>query len=139
MVGTFMYMICAILVIAGWCGRNLWWVKMIEIFPFSAIILYPFLMQKENTIYHKSAIGMTYLFTPSIWNTLYDVYCIGCAVGLFVLSGYMMKKGERKWERITGIRLVFCECVIVAGMLLDTIVPMFGVSAFPGSTLSECD
>ena len=137
MVGTFMYMICAILVIAGWCGRNLWWVKMIEIFPFSAIILYPFLMQKENTIYHKSAIGMTYLFTPSIWNTLYDVYCIGCAVGLFVLSGYMMKKGERKWERITGIRLVFCECVIVAGMLLDTIVPMFGVSAFPGSTLSQ--
>lgn len=137
MVGTFLYMICAILVIAGWCGRNLWWVKMIEIFPFSAIILYPFLMQKENTIYHKSAIGMTYLFTTSIWNTLYDVYCIGCAVGLFVLSGYMMKKGERKWERITGIRLVFCECVIVAGMLLDTIVPMFGVSAFPGSTLSQ--
>lgn len=137
MVGTFMYMICAILVIARWCGHNLWWVKIIEIFPFSAIILYPFLMQKGNTIYHKSAIGMTYLFTPSIWNTLYDIYCVGCAVGLFVLSGYMVKKGERKWERITGIRLVFCEGVIVAGMLLDTIMPMFGVSAFPGSTLSQ--
>lgn len=137
MVGTFMYMICAILVIARWCGHNLWWVKIIEIFPFSAIILYPFLMQKGNTIYHKSAIGMTYLFTPSIWNTLYDIYCVGCAVGLFVMSGYMVKKGERKWERITGIRLVFCEGVIVAGMLLDTIMPMFGVSAFPGSTLSQ--
>ena len=50
MVGTFMYMICAILVIAGWCGRNLWWVKMIEIFPFSAIILYPFNAKGEYDI-----------------------------------------------------------------------------------------
>lgn len=137
MVGTFMYMICAILIIARWCGHKLWWVKMIEIFSFSAIILYPFLMQKGNTVYHKSAIGMTYLFTPSIWNTLYDIYCVGCAGGLFVLSGYIVKKGKRKWERITGIRLIFCESVIVAGMLFDTIMPMFGVSAFPGSTLSQ--
>lgn len=137
MVGTFMYMICAILVIARWCGGNVWWVKIIEIFPFSAIILYPFLMQKRNTVYHMSAIGMTYLFNPSIWNTLYDIYCVGCAAGLFILSGFLVKKGKRKWERITGIRLIFCECVIVAGMLLDTIMPMFGFSAFPGSTLSQ--
>lgn len=137
MVGTFMYMICAILVIARWSGYNLWWVKIIKVFPFSAIILYPFLMQKENTIYHMSAIGMTYSFTPSVWNTLYDIYCVGCAIGLFILSGFMAKKGEKKWERITGIRLIFCECVIVAGMLLDTIMPMFGFSAFPGSTLSQ--
>lgn len=36
-----------------------------------------------------------------------------------------------------GNKTCFCEGVIVAGMLLDTIVPMFGVSAFPGSTLSQ--
>lgn len=137
MVGTFMYMICAILVISRWCSHDRWWVKIIEIFPFSAIVLYPFLMQKENTVYHMSAIGMTYRFNPSIWNTLYDIYCVGCAVGLFVLSGFLVKNGERKWERITGIRLIFCESVIVAGMLLDTIMPMFGFSAFPGSTLSQ--
>ncbi len=138
MIGTFMYMICAILVIARWCGHDMWWVKIIELFPFSAIILYPFLMQKENTVYHiLSPIGMTYLFAPSIWNTLYDIYCVGCAAGVFILSGFLVKNGERKWERVTGIRLIFCECVIVGGMLLDTIMPMFGFSAFPGSTLSQ--
>lgn len=32
---------------------------------------------------------------------------------------------------------MFCESVIVAGMLLDTIMPVFGFNAFPGSTLSQ--
>ena len=60
-----------------------------------------------------------------------------CAIGLFALRGFMKKNGERKWERIVGKRLLFCESVIVAGMLLDTIMPVFGFNAFPGSTLSQ--
>lgn len=137
MVGTFMYMICAMLVIARWCGQKRLWISAIKGFTFSAILLYPFLMQKSNTVYHMSAIGMTYVFVPGIWNTLYDIYCIVCAIGLFALSGFMKKNGERKWERIVGKRLLFCESVIVAGMLLDTIMPVFGFNAFPGSTLSQ--
>ena len=137
MVGTFMYMICAMLVIARWCGQKRLWISAIKGFAFSAILLYPFLMQKSNTVYHMSAIGMTYVFVPGIWNTLYDIYCIVCAIGLFALSGFMKKNGERKWERIVGKRLLFCESVIVAGMLLDTIMPVFGFNAFPGSTLSQ--
>ena len=68
MVGTFMYMICAMLVIARWCGQKRLWISAIKGFTFSAILLYPFLMQKSNTVYHMSAIGMTYVFVPGIWN-----------------------------------------------------------------------
>ena len=50
MVGTFMYMICAMLVIARWCVQKRLWISAIKGFAFSAILLYPFLMQKSNTV-----------------------------------------------------------------------------------------
>lgn len=137
MVGMFSYMIFGTLLMARWADSNHWFIKWIRIFPCSAIILYPFLMQRKNTTFRISGIGMSYVFTNGLWNNLYSIYCVLVAANMLVLMISLCRNKRRQRIRIMGKRLLVCEGVIVLGMLMDTIFPMFGVEAFPGSTLGQ--
>lgn len=137
MIGTFAYLIFATLLLVEWNGKKDGIVRVITYFPFSAVILYPFLMQKGNTTYFLSKFGMSYVFKSGLWNTLYSAYCVIVALNLSILVMMICRNKQRKWVRVMGHRLMVCEAVIVAGMSLDTILPLFGVGAFPGSSIAQ--
>lgn len=137
MIGTFLYLVCFIFLISYLNGSQKKWVKIIQGFSLTAIPLYPFLMQKENTIFTRTSFGMTYTFKAGIWNNLYTVYCIMIGIGILAFTIDMLKRRKRKWYQKLSYKIFICELVIFGGMVLDTIMPLMGYAAFPGSTLVQ--
>lgn len=136
MIGTFAYMIFATILLYRWNGKSYKWMKAIQMIPYTAIILYPFLMQKKNTTFHMTEYGMSYTFNKGIWNDLYSLYCAVVAINLLIMM-IMMCSNHKKWVGVMGYKLIVCEVIIIFGMLLDTIMPMFGFKAFPGSSITQ--
>ena len=71
-----------------------------------------------------------------IWNDLYSLYCAVVAINLLIMM-IMMCSNHKKWVGVMGYKLIVCEVIIIFGMLLDTIMPMFGIKAFPGSSITQ--
>lgn len=137
MIGTFGYLIFATLILVEWSNIEKPYIKILKYFPMSAIFLYPFLMRPANTIFLPSEQGMSYTFTKGIWNELYNIYCVLVAADMIFLVFYMINNKRRKAIRMLGIKMLFCELVILLGMFFDTFLPMFGMKAFPGSTITQ--
>jgi len=137
MIGTFAYLVFATLLMVQWSGIEKRYIRHIKYFPMSAIVLYSFLLQRKNTTYRMSNYGMTYIFKTGIWNNLYILYCVVVAFGIFLLIFHMLRRGNRKSIQVLGRKLLICEGVIILGMVFDTILPMFGIEAFPGSTITQ--
>lgn len=137
MVGTFGYLIFAVFLIAYFNGSQGKWVKVLQILSLIAIPLYPFLMKRENTIFTRTSFGMTYTFKAGLWNNIYTLYCVMIAVAVLMLTVNMYQNNKRKWYLAFSHKILVCELVIIFGMLLDTIMPLLGQEAFPGSTLVQ--
>ena len=137
MAGTFAYLITAIFMMCDLfqvsrktryycCG-----------FSLLGVVLYFFVIQKQQTTYRLSPIGMTYSFNPGIWNTLYTLYSIIIALNMLSVTIYTIKRSKRASIRDLGRKVFVTELVIMAGMVLDTIFPLIGLAAIPGSTISQ--
>lgn len=137
MVGTFAYLIFGMRLIIRWGDFHGFVSKVAANFSYLAIFLYPFLLQRKNVEFKMTRIGMSYTFRPGIWNNLYNAYCIILAAFLVAFTAYIWKNGKKRRDRILGRRLVIVEAVLIIGMVMDTVLPMFGIEAFPGSTISQ--
>lgn len=137
MVGTFGYLMSSVFLIAYFNGSQGKWVKALEMLCLTAIPLYPFLMKRENTIFTRTSFGMTYTFKPGLWNNLYTLYCVMIAVVVLLLTVNMYQNNKRKWYLAFSHKILVCELVIIFGMMLDTVMPLLGQEAFPGSTLVQ--
>ena len=137
MVGTFGYLIFATLLMALWNDRKTRCEKIICAFSLTSVFLYPFLMRRSNMTFILTEFGMKYTLKAGLVNNLYTLYCILTALGMLVLEIQMCRNKKRKWIRVMGQSLIVCEMIIIFGMILDTILPLFGVGAFPGSTLTQ--
>ena len=74
MIGTFGYLITAQLLICYFAGVRKLVQRYIEVFSSLGIILYFFIIQKNQATYELTDIGMSYFFTPGLWNNLYIFY-----------------------------------------------------------------
>ncbi len=137
MVGTFGYLISATYLLSYWSALKKEIAILVRMFSLTAVILYPFLMNYDNVQYERAFFGMSYTFVPNIWNNLYNFYCIAMAVCFLFMGIFMWKKAERKRMRVLGRHMLLCLLVISLGMLLDTVFPMFGMGAFPGSSITQ--
>lgn len=137
MIGTFGYLISAAYLLSYWSAVKKEISIAVRSFSLTAIILYPFLMNYDNVQYERAFFGMSYTFVPNIWNNLYNFYCIALAVCFVFMDIFMCKKAERKRMRVLGRHMLWCLIVIFLGMLLDTVFPMFGMGAFPGSSITQ--
>lgn len=135
--GIFAYSIFATLLVSHWNSGQSRLSLFVKWFPCSAIALYPFLIQKENVIFLQGFFGMSYVFKQGLWNTLYILYFVIILVNMLSLMFLMCRNNRRKWMRVMGISLLACEGFLIIGMVLDTIIPILGVKAFPGSTLTQ--
>lgn len=112
-----------------------WYVRIVAVL---GIFLWPFVIGEESvTFYPHEGIGMTYQFSQNIWNTLYNVYSVIVGVNMYVICFTILKQTKRKKLRVIVIRLIKCLSVVILGMVFDTLLPVFGFDALPGSTLTQ--
>ena len=103
---------------------------------FGIFIYYP-TVSPDVTIYYMEKTGMTYSFKPGLTNNIYTAYSVIIAINMIVSIFYVIKNAENRRKKITGHRMGITVVIIFFGMILDTILPMFGFGAIPGSSISQ--
>ena len=137
MIGTFGYLITAQLLICHLSGVRKLWRNFIEAFSFLGIIIYFFIIQKDQVTYELTDIGMSYSFTPGLWNNLYIIYSTITAINMLCVTLYMLYRSPTQRLRVLGRKFLLAELIILLGMLLDTVFPMIGMNAIPGSSIAQ--
>lgn len=137
MIGVFSYLIVVQMLVCQLSNAKKSVCTAMEIFSFSGILIFFFVIQKEQSIYELGEIGMTYRFKPGFWNNAYIMYSIIMACNVFWLIMHMIKHGEEKRLKVLGRKFLVGESIIVIGMLFDTVFPLIGKWAIPGSTIGQ--
>ncbi len=137
MVGVFAYLFFVSYIIVLWSGVQGIWAKYMLGFAALGILIYPLNIRKNNSQFYMTEIGMSYEFNGNIGNQLYSVFCMIILVNLVISLVYMWKQAVRRREKRLAINLMVCAFIVGFGSLADTIMPMFGFAAFPGSTLGQ--
>ena len=101
------------------------------------VLLWPFLIGENSVTYYLTPVGMTYQFSQNIWNMIYNVVCVLIAINYFIIFMLIKRQATRKKLKVIINQLIVCVCVVVIGMVFDTILPVFGYDAFPASTLAQ--
>lgn len=86
-------------------------------------------------IYERT--GMTYIFKAGIENTVYTLYTVFIAINIGILITTMYNKARNHREVVTAKKFVVALSIMVLGMVMDTIFPMLGLRAIPGSSLVQ--
>lgn len=137
MIGTFATLIFASVLIAEWvdiCKPTKYFVVGFSLF---GIIIFPFNIRREYIEFMNTKIGMSYKFKPNIWTNIYLIYSVVIAILLFAMVFYLIRNTKKKRKKIVGMRLMLALIVICVGMLFDTILPAFGITAIPSSTIGQ--
>ena len=106
-------------------------------FAFLGIILYLPIVSPASSVYYVDDWGMTYSFAPGLVNNLYSAYSVIYGINLCVSIGMILKTAMNKRSKVTGHKMLITLIIVFAGMIMDTILPMFGFGAIPGSSMSQ--
>lgn len=137
MIGVFAYLIFSQMLVGYLCEIKKIYRQISNVIAFSGIFLYFFTIRKDHATYYLSEYGMTYSLTKTLWNTLYTIYSIVIAVNLILFLVYMYRHGPKRRLKILGRKIFLTLLIIFLGMILDTIFPILGKPAIPGSTLTQ--
>ena len=137
MIGTFATLIFSAILISEWVGVCKPTKRFVVGFSLLGIVIYPFNVRHKYIEFMNTKIGMSYRFKPNIWTDLYLVYSVVIAILLFAMVIYLIRHTDKKRKKIVGIRLFWALVVICVGMLFDTILPAFGITAVPSSTIGQ--
>ena len=106
-------------------------------FAMLGIFIYFPTVSRNVTTYYMDDWGMTYTFMPGITNNIYTIYAVIFAINMIISIHNMFKYSKDKRSKVTGYRMMVTLVIVILGMILDTIMPMFGFSAIPGSSISQ--
>ena len=137
MLGVFAFLISVTYIVVFWSGLEGIRKKCILGFSLLAILVYPLNVQRAGSKFYMTDFGMSYEFESGLGSNLYSIYCIGIIICLVLALMYMRKNSVRRRERVLSMELLLCTGVVAFGSVLDTIMPTFGFTAFPGSTLAQ--
>lgn len=137
MIGVFGYLIAAQILICHLSGIRRSIQYLFNGIAMLGIIVYFFTIQKSQITFQMTDIGMTYLFKQGIPNTIYSVYSFIVAINIFLVICHMITHAREKRLRVLGKKLLWAEIIIILGMMFDTILPLFGNTAIPGSSIGQ--
>lgn len=106
-------------------------------FAFLGIILYFPTVSPSVTSYFINDMGMAYTFKAGLVNNIYSAYSVIYAINMLVSVYFMLKYAKNRRSKVTGHKMAITILIIVLGMVLDTIMPLFGYAAIPGSSISQ--
>ena len=137
MYAVFTYLIIAQLLVCRLSGTAKSYYNPITMVSLLGFVICYFVIQKDQVTYYLTDIGMTYRFHPGFWNNVYTTYCVVISINMLASIIYMFIKTDRRSLRSLGIKLLISEFIVVFGMIFDTVLPLFGKPAIPGSTIGQ--
>lgn len=138
MIGTMLYLMVAQVLVCYVSEIPEKWSKWFNGFAYTGIIVYFFSVEKDQIVYKWSDTrGMTYYFKAGFGNNVYTLYCVILAVIFLVEAIYMIRFSSAKRTRRFGRQFLRTGLWIIGGMVLDTVVPLLGIPAIPGSTMTQ--
>lgn len=136
MIGTILYLIIAQLLVSYLSGIHKRLANLFNGFASLGVIVYFLTVERSQTIYHLDPGGMTYSFKPGLASTIYTIYSLLLAIFMFGISVYMCFSKVKRIRHFGKIFL-FTVAFMLLGTILDTVFPMMGIKAIPGSTLTQ--
>ena len=136
MIGTILYLITGQMLISYLSGIRRYWTKFYDGFAALGIIVYFLTVERSQTIYQLDRSGMTYSFKPGIANSIYTAYSLILAFLMFGIALYMCFS-KTKRIRFFGKIFIIVDMIMLLGTVLDTVFPLMGIPAIPGSTMTQ--
>lgn len=137
LIGTFAYLIAAVLLFIIWADIPRRIAVFLKSFVFMAMILYPFICRRSAIEFYATSFGYSYVTENDIWNVLYNVYSLGmAAIMLYMIIRMMNRRNKRRIRSLGYVMLGVLLCIGMGG-ILDTLLPMLGFPAIPGSTITQ--
>ncbi len=137
MVGTFTYLIVNVIFICEMTAIPKILQKTFSVFSLLGVILLYLTTRPEQSSYYIGEWGMTYSLTAGMVNNVYSAYAVIVALIMAYCIFYMMRHDTKKRSRAFGKHISMMLLIIFLGMILDTIVPMFGLPVIPGSSITQ--
>lgn len=137
MIGVFLYMISAQIFISHMADIPKIWKYVVNGFSLLGIILYFLMTRKGLVIFTPNIFGMSYQFVPGTIYNLYTVYTVVVSLNILVIILYVMRTAKVKRLVVFARRLILLTIFMLIGIVLDTIFPMFGLPAIPGSSVTQ--
>lgn len=137
MAGVYGYLIISLLLIAGLAMMPTKIMRFLHVFAGAGAVVIALASTPGQAEFRMSEWGMTYSLNDGIINSFYTVYSIVLAAIAYGMIIHYIKNAKAKRFRKLAICSLISETVIVAGMILDTILPMMGMDAIPGSTIAQ--
>ncbi|MGN0401793.1 MAG: response regulator [Acetatifactor sp.] len=135
--GTFIYLLSAQLLVCYISGIPKHVRYILQGFASLGIPVFFLIIQRDQTVYYMSDQGMTYYFKPGLANNLYTAYSVMFGIVSLSLTIYMIHFGRAKRIKALGKRLLIVTALMIFGTVLDTVLPLLGLFAIPGSTLMQ--
>lgn len=136
MIGTILYLISGQMLISYLSGVRKKWTRFFDGFAGLGIFVYFLTVERSQTIYQLDRSGMTYSFKPGPANTIYTVYSLVLAFLMFGIALYMCFS-KTKRIRFFGKIFIIVDLIMLLGTVLDTVFPLMGIPAIPGSTMTQ--
>lgn len=136
MIGTIMYLIIGQMLISHLSGMSTKWAKFFNTFASTGVFVYFLTIERSQTIYHLDTGGMTYSFKPGLASTIYTAYTLILAILMFAISLFMCFSKVKR-IRYFGKIFMLTVAAMLVGTILDTVFPLLGFTAIPGSTLMQ--
>jgi len=136
MIGTILYLITGQMLISYLSGIRKKWTNLFDGFAGLGVIVYFMTVEKGQTFYQLDRSGMTYSFKPGIANTIYTAYSLILAFLMFGIALYMCFS-KTKRIRFFGKIFIIVDLIMLLGTVLDTVFPLMGIPAIPGSTMTQ--
>lgn len=137
MIGVFIYLITAQILVCHLSAIPRGWALFFNGLSLLGIPIYFLTIDRNQSVYFMSSIGMSYAFTPGFANNIYMAYSIMIALSMLGISIYMIRFSRVKRIQIIGQRCILMIVLMILGTILDTVFPLIGLPAIPGSTLTQ--
>lgn len=137
MIGTFLYLIVAQVLVCHISGIERGWRRFFNGISYLGIFVYFLSIKKGEVVYHLTDEGMTYYFKPGFCNNVYIVFVVVLSVNILIVISYMLRRAKAKRIQAFGKKFLLVEILIFLGMMFDTVFPMLGFGAIPGSSMTQ--
>ena len=135
--GTVLYMITAQYLICQFAQISQKSRRIFNLIAVTGVIPYILSIQRDQTEYFLSRLGMTYRFKPGFVNFLYTTYFILVALNIVGIILHMIRTSEKKRLKSFGKHFLLITTLILIGTVLDMVFPAIGLPALPGSNVTQ--
>ena len=80
---------------------------------------------------------MTYKFLPGLANNIYTIYSVILGLNILLFLIYNVRNAKKMRNRDTSKKALLALILTLFGMVVDTIFPLIGLGALPGSTITQ--